>query len=227
MPALRPGGDARTRNRLQRRHAEALGCPLQGPRERLRVRVLEPAARLEVRVVDDDVGVRDTSCVVVVVDDGDLVVREALPCPSGREGAQSVERDAVLGIRGDDVVLVGAGAPPSPSGVVAVQAPGPVHRLGPVERPPRRRRFEVDVILGERAALLRQVPPDPPGRGVPRYRLEHGHAPHLHSPAMTLPESSATARLSDSTPGCISASLRSARESSSTTSEVSMSFALR
>lgn len=35
------------------------------------------------------------------------------------------------------------------------------------------------------------------------------------------------ARLSDSTPGCISASLRSARESSSTTSEVSMSFALR
>ena len=44
---------------------------------------------------------------------------------------------------------------------------------------------------------------------------------------MTLPESSATARLSDSTPGCISASLRSARESSSTTSEVSMSFVER
>ncbi len=104
-------------------------------------------------------------------------------------------------------MLVGAGAPPSPSGVVAVQAPGPVHRLGPVERPPRHRRFEVDVVLGERAALLRQVPPDPPGRGVPRYRLEHGHAPHLPSPARTLPESSTTVRLSNSTPGCISAKL--------------------
>lgn len=56
---------------------DALGRTLQLPR----VGVLEPAARLEVGVVYDDVGVRDPALVVVVVDDGHLVVREVLPHP--------------------------------------------------------------------------------------------------------------------------------------------------
>ncbi len=159
MPALRPSGDARARDRLQRRHAEALGRPLQGPCERLRVRVLEPAARLEVRVVDDDVGVRDTSCVVVVVDDGDLVVRRSTLSPIRSRGRaarrarrgpwdpgrrRSACRCGRAGLAKQSRCRTGAGSRPSPQ-------PSP-------ERRPRRRRFEVDVVLGERAALLRQVP---------------------------------------------------------------------
>ena len=55
--------------------------PLQRSVERPGVRVLQAPAGVEVRVVDDDVGVRDAVLVVVVVDDRDLVVGEVLPHP--------------------------------------------------------------------------------------------------------------------------------------------------
>ena len=93
----RSGGDAGGGGRLQRGHAETPRDLLEGPRERFRVGVLQPPPRLDVGVVHDHVGVRDAVGVVVVVDDGDLVVREALPRPPGRERAQAVERDPVLG----------------------------------------------------------------------------------------------------------------------------------
>ncbi len=56
--------------------------------------------------------------VAVVVDDGNEEVGEALAHPSGREPPQAVRQDAVPGVGGDDVVLVGA--------------------RGPTRRPPRR-----------------------------------------------------------------------------------------
>lgn len=52
---------------------------LRGPLQLPGVGVLEPVPRVEVGVVDDDVGVRDPALVVVVVDDGHLVVAEVLP----------------------------------------------------------------------------------------------------------------------------------------------------
>ena len=54
---------------------------LQGPLECPRVGVAQAPSGLEVGVVDDDVGVEDVPLVVVVVDDGDLVLGEALPHP--------------------------------------------------------------------------------------------------------------------------------------------------
>lgn len=54
---------------------------LQGPLEGPRVGAAQAPPGLEVGVVDDDVGVKDVPLVVVVVDDGDLVLGEALPHP--------------------------------------------------------------------------------------------------------------------------------------------------
>lgn len=71
----------RTVVRAHARHAYegAFAAPfmrhaLQGELELLGVGVLEAPSRVDVGTVRDYVGVRDVTCVVVVVDDGHLVV---------------------------------------------------------------------------------------------------------------------------------------------------------
>ena len=99
------------------------------------VGVLQAPARSQVGVVHDDVGVGDVALVVVVVDDGDLEVGEALSRPSGREPPQAVECDAVPGVGGDDVVLVGARVPAPPGCVVALGGATRVHADEPPQAP--------------------------------------------------------------------------------------------
>ena len=62
-----------------------------------RVGLQDAPSRREVRIVDDDVGVRDTALVVIVVDDYYLVVAEVLLGPHGGKPAQAQELDAVPG----------------------------------------------------------------------------------------------------------------------------------
>ncbi len=78
--------------------AAALRERLQVVLQRPRIRVLQPPPGREVGVVDDDVRVWDTARVVVVVDNGHLVVGEVIPGPRDGEVAQPVEGDGVAGV---------------------------------------------------------------------------------------------------------------------------------
>lgn len=66
---------------------------------------LHAVAGAEVGVVHDDVRVRYAAGVVVVVDDGDLVVAEVLERPRARELAQRSQVDVVAGVRREHEVL--------------------------------------------------------------------------------------------------------------------------
>ncbi len=133
---------------------------------------MESVTRLQVDVVDDHVRMGDVALVVVVVDDGHLVVAEALLRPSDCELTQAVQRDLVLGVGGDDVVLVGAGGLSAPWFVTVVEHPGGVHLPCPVVCDRQVSRYPLDatvvvevevvgckgaVSLGEIAADARHV----------------------------------------------------------------------
>jgi len=150
--------------------------------------VLQAPARPQVGVVHDDVRVGDVALVVVVVGDGNLEVGEALSRPTGREPPQAVERDAVPGIWGDDVVLVGACAPAPPWGVVPLGGATRVHGLVPgvvtVDGEPMPvladdGGVEPEVVVGQRPAFALEVASRAGEPGVTRYRLHvwHGGSP--------------------------------------------------
>jgi len=90
------------------------------------------------------VGVGGVALVAVVVDDGDLEVGEALARPSGREPPQAGRWDVVLGVGGDDVVLMGACPAPKPRCVISFGGPAYVHGLVP----------DVAVVGGEPMLVL-------------------------------------------------------------------------
>ena len=100
---------------------------LEAPVHAQRVRDVQAPSRSQVRVVHHNVGVRDSLLVVVVVDDGDLVVGEVLLDPGVRKLAQSFKADAVARIRGDHVVTERDGALPLPWRVVAIVVAQCVH----------------------------------------------------------------------------------------------------
>ena len=73
----------------------------------------EPAPRLQVRVVDDDVRVHDAGLAVVVVDDRDLVVGEPPLRPLDGEPAERVERHVVARVGEITYCLYMSGALPA------------------------------------------------------------------------------------------------------------------
>lgn len=85
---------------------------LEGAVELEGVGGLEPPPRLERGVVDHDVRVGDAPLVVVVVDDGDLMVGEVLRRPLDGEPPQDGEVDAGAGVGGKDVALQALAARP-------------------------------------------------------------------------------------------------------------------
>ena len=88
---------------------------------------LHAVAGAEVRVVHDDVRVRYAAVVVVVVDDGDLVVAEVLERPRARELAQRRQVDVVAGVRREHEVLERARGLTPPGGVRAEGGESGVH----------------------------------------------------------------------------------------------------
>lgn len=103
------------------------GHLLQVAVEFLGLRDMQALAGFDVRVVDDDVRVRDGMLVVVVVDDGDLVLPEVLLSPGNRELAQPLQVDFVGEVGAHDVVAVRDGGLASVGLVVAVKRPELVH----------------------------------------------------------------------------------------------------
>lgn len=170
----------RTVVRTHARHAYegAFAAPfvrhaLQGELELLGVGVLKAAPRDDVGVVHDHVGVRDMPGVVVVVDDGHLVVAEVLARPGNGELAEVVQPHVVLGVRREHVVLVGAAGPASPGRVVSPARARAVHRRRPVEGGALAiRRIEVQVVGGESPPVLGEVAVDASAGRVAGYGLE-------------------------------------------------------
>lgn len=170
----------RTVVRAHARHAYegAFAAPfvrhaLQGELELLGVGVLEAPPRDDVGVVRDHVGVRDAPGVVVVVDDGHLTVAEVLARPGDGELAERVQAYAVLGVRREHVVLVGAAGPASPRGVVSPARARAVHRGCPVEGGALALgSVEVQVVGGESAPVLGEVAVDAFAGRVAGYGLE-------------------------------------------------------
>nr|WP_062530751.1 hypothetical protein [Olsenella sp. DNF00959] len=150
-----------------------LGHALQGMLELLGVGVLKAASRGDVGVVHDHVGVRDAPGVVVVVDDGDLVVDEVLARPGDRELAEGVQPHVVLGVRREHVVLVGAAGSASPGRVVSPASACAVHCCRPVEGGVLALGdIEVQVVGGEGPFVLGEVAVDAPAGRVTGYGLE-------------------------------------------------------
>lgn len=170
----------RTVVRAHARHAYegAFAAPfmrhaLQGELELLGVGVLKATPRDDVGVVHDHVGMRDVPGVVVVVDDGHLMVAEVLARPGDGELAEGVQAHVVLGVRREHVVLVGAAGPASPGRVVSPVRARAVHRRRPVEGgAPAFGDVEVQVVGGERALTFGEVAADVPAGGVAGYGLE-------------------------------------------------------
>lgn len=179
-----PGrGGGALRGVLQVREPHLAGEPLRGALQRPGVRVLQPSEAAHVGVVDHDVCVRDAPGVVVVVDDRHLEVGEVLAHPRHREAPQVGELDAVAGVRREDVVLVGACGLAVPGLVIAGLLAGRVHVAGPVVRRVvgkvliglERGRRQVQVVEGERAAVLGQVAELAAAARVPAYGLDDVH----------------------------------------------------
>lgn len=170
----------RTVVRAHARHAYegAFAAPfvchaLQGELELLGVGVLEAPPRDDVGVVRDHVGMRDAPGVVVVADDGGLVVAEVLARPGDGELAEGVQAHVVLGVRREHVVLVGAAGPASPGRVVSPVRARAVHRRRPVEGGALVvGGAEVQVVGGERAPALGEVAEGAPAGRVAGYGLE-------------------------------------------------------
>ena len=176
-----PRGEPRRGTRLpifgEEAEAPFLGKPLDRSHELLRGRVLKTGAGVEVGVVHHHMGVHDPVLVVVVVDDGDLEAGEVLAHPGLRQFAQGFQRDLVGGIRAHNVVLVGAGGPALPRGVVSERDAREVHLVGPPPEPagvlggP----IEVHQVNRERAAALGEVALDPCASRMPADRFDDGH----------------------------------------------------
>ena len=157
--------------------------PLEGAVELEGVGDLEPPPRLERGVVDHDVCVGDAPLVVVVVDDGDLVVREVLRRPLDGEPPQGGEVDAGAGVGGEDVVLPRPRGPPAPRPPVSGGLPHRVHLRCPVAGAVAREvalpvlfgRPDIQEVVGERPAVPLEVAHDPAGPGVPAYRFDDSH----------------------------------------------------
>ena len=106
---------------------------LQVAVELLGLRDVQVPAGFDIGVVDDDVRVRDAVLVVVVVDDGHLVVPEMLLRPSDCELAQAIQVDLVGGVGANDVVAVCDGGLAAVGLAVAVERPQLVHLGGPTD----------------------------------------------------------------------------------------------
>ncbi|MCI1810567.1 MAG: hypothetical protein LKI67_01780 [Olsenella sp.] len=145
--------------------------------------LLQPAAGCEVGAVHHHVGVRDPVGVIVVVDDCDFIVVEALLRPGNRQTAELAELDAVVGIWREDVVLPGTCALAVPRSVVAEVAARPVHLPPPVERlvvlqavaDPLHGYVDVHEISGEGTVVLLEVSLNISSARVSRYALDVRH----------------------------------------------------
>lgn len=148
--------------------------------ELLGVWVLKAPTRGDVGVVHDNVGVWDVFGVVVVVDDGYLMVAEVLARPGDRELAEGVQLHMVFGVRREHVVLVGAAGPVSPGCVVSPAGARAVHGGGPVEGGVLAvGDVEFQVVGGERAPVLGEVTVDALAGRMAGYGLEQRHSSHL------------------------------------------------
>ena len=144
--------------------------------ELLGVWVLKAPTRGDVGVVHDNVDVRDMPGVVVVVDDGHLVVAEVLARPGDGELAEVVQPHVVFGIWREHVVFVGAAGPASPGSVVSPARARGVHRGCPVEGISLAfGHVEVQVVGGERPSVLGEVAEGAPAGRVAGYGLEQRH----------------------------------------------------
>lgn len=158
---------------VQIREPAFLGHALQGVLELSGVGVLKAAPRDDVGVVHDHVGVRDVPDVVVVVDDGHLVVAEVLARLGDRELAEHVQPHAVFGVWREHIVLVGAARPASPGGVISPVRARVVHLRRPVEGISLAiGHVEVQVVGGECPPATGEVAADAPAGGVAGYGLE-------------------------------------------------------
>ena len=148
--------------------------------ELLGVWVLKAPTRGDVGVVHDNVDVRDMPGVVVMVDDGYLMVAEVLARPDDRELAEGVQLHMVFGARREHVVLVGAAGPVSPGRVVSPAGARAVHGGGPVEGGVLAvGDVEFQVVGGERAPVLGEVTVDALAGRMAGYGLEQRHSSHL------------------------------------------------
>ena len=107
------------------------GHPLQVAVEPLGVGDVKAPSGLDVGVAHDDVRVRDGVLVVVVVDDGHLVLAEVSLRPAERQLAQALQVDLVCGVGAHDVVAVRDGRPAAVGLAVAVDGPELVHLRRP------------------------------------------------------------------------------------------------
>ena len=125
----------------------------------------------------------DAPLVVVVVDDGDLVVGEVLRRPLDGEPPQGGEVDAGAGVGGEDVVLPRPRGPSAPSPPVPGGLPHRVHLRCPVAGAVAREvalpalygRPDIQEVAGEGPAVPLEVAHDPAGPGVPADRFDDSH----------------------------------------------------
>lgn len=103
----------------------ALHCP--------RVELLDVTHRREVRVVNDNVGVRDAALVVTVIDDHHFVVAKVLLGPHDREPAQARELDTVPRVRRENIVRPRPRAVLVPGGFVPEGGARAVHLAPPAD----------------------------------------------------------------------------------------------
>ena len=161
---------------IEVREPALLGHALQGVLELLGVGVLKAPPRDDVGVVHDHVGVRYVLGVVVVVDDGNLVIAEVLARPGDRNLAEGVQAHVVLGVRREHVVLVGAARPASPGRVVSPTRARVVHCRRPVEGDIFAvGDVDVQVVGSECAPVLGEVAVDALAGRVPGYGLQEWH----------------------------------------------------
>ena len=118
-------------------------------------------AGIQIRVVDDDVSMRDAMLVVVVIDGGNLeradaaVLSELALAPKRDELAQRGKVDAVFGIGTDHEMLVSDGRLSSVRFIVAVKRARAIHGRSPILAQTLRRNSQE--VFRNRAAVVLQI----------------------------------------------------------------------
>ena len=151
--------------------------------KRLRFAYVAAVAGLEIRVVDDDVCMRDSPLIVIVVDDSHLEVLEVSLHPNTGKTAQRFQVDSVSRVGRDYEMLERPGIQAAPWGVRPVGFARPVHLDVPIDEDRMlARRFADPFLHGEvhhvprkRPVSLLKVSAYASRSSMPRYGLQDRH----------------------------------------------------